>query len=289
MILLIRIIQVKFWFVFLLPPRIALAIMRLASRIIYLIARNTPIKTIVAQNIKLVMPDLPAREVADQLIKNTSLSIFEVLCIPYFKKAHYERTFKYVGLELLDKALAEKKGVIILTMHFGNYESTGNALAQLGYKITNILRDDAKNPFLEIVNRSRRTGGNKLINTEADNMFTEATKALGRGEIVGILIDTGALESRHEYIEFLDKKVPVATGWLTLAQRVACPVLSLVTVRQGNFNHIIIFEQDYVRKDNRGTVIQKFSRGFEQFVRGHPEYWLMFFNEYETKRMVEGK
>ena len=73
MILLIRIIQVKFWFVFLLPPRIALAIMRLASRIIYLITRNTPIKTIVAQNIKLVMPDLPAREVADQLIKNTSL------------------------------------------------------------------------------------------------------------------------------------------------------------------------------------------------------------------------
>lgn len=289
MILLIRIIQIKFWLIFLLPPRVALAIMRLASRFIYLIVRNTSIKTIVARNIKLVMPDLPAREVADLLIKNTSLSIFEVLCIPYFKKAHYERTFKYAGLELIDKALAEKKGVIILTMHFGNYESTGNALAHLGYKITNILRDDAKNPLLEIVNRSRLVGGNKLINTEADNMFTEAAKALGKNEIVGILIDTGALESRHEYIDFLGKKVPVATGWLTLAQRAACPVLSLVTVRQDNINHIIIFEQDYVKRDNRGTIIQKFSRGFEKFVRGHPEYWLMFFNEYETKRMVEGK
>ncbi|MFA6549068.1 MAG: lysophospholipid acyltransferase family protein [Candidatus Margulisiibacteriota bacterium] len=289
MILLVRIFQVKFWFIFLLPPRIALAIMHLASRIIYLIVRNTPIKTIVARNIKLVMPDLPAREVADQLIKNTSLSILEVLCIPYFKKAHYERTFKYVGLELLDKALAEKKGVIILTMHYGNYESSGNAVAHLGYRVTNVLRDDKNDPLMAIVNHSRRIGGIKLVNTEEDNMFTEAAKALERNEIVGILIDTGALESRHEYIDFLDKKVPVATGWLTLAQRVACPVLSLITVRQGNVNHVIIFEADHVTRDNRQTIIQKFSRGFEKFVREHPEYWLMFFNEYETKRMVNGE
>jgi lauroyl/myristoyl acyltransferase len=63
----------------------------------------------------------------------------------------------------------------------------------------------------------------------------------------------------------------------------------LLTVRQGNVNHIIIFEQDYVRRENRETIIQKFSRGFEKYVREHPDHWLMFLNEYETKRMVEGK
>lgn len=42
-------------------------------------------------------------------------------------------------------------------------------------------------------------------------------------------------------------------------------------------------------RDNREEIMYRVKQFFENFIKNHPEQWLMFLNEYETKRMVEGK
>ena len=120
-------------------------------------------------------------------------------------------------------------------------------------------------------------------------MFKASTKALEQSELVYLLADTGALESRHEKIEFLGKKVPVATGWLTLAQRTGCPVIPTLSKKDGKNNTIILHQALRVTKDNREQTLKQALKVFEDFIRQNPEQWAMFLNEYETQRMVKGK
>src|SRR3989339_264009 len=174
----------------------------------HLLIRNLPIKKLIARNYTLVFPQLPshrATQLANNLIKNTCYSILEIICIPFFNKKHYDLVFKIEGQENLDKGLGQGKGVILLTLHAGNYESAGNALAMQGYKINGILKvtDD---PLFEIINKSRQVGGAKLINVLEQDMYKATLKVLADNEIVYIAADTGALDSRHEDFEFLGQK-----------------------------------------------------------------------------------
>jgi len=288
MSILIQFLQLIFRLIFRLPANLALSFMHGASWLLQAMAKKTGFKTTVANNVKSVLPQSNATQISEKLIKNTAYSIFEVLCHPFFKKEHYQSICKLEGAENIAFALKEGRGVILLTMHAGNYEITPQVLALKGFKLNSVLRG-TEDPMFKIVNRSRAVGGVNLINVLEQDMYRETLKALAQNQCVYLLADTGALESRHESIKFLGKAVPVATGWLTLAQRSEAPVIPVLSKKKGAKNTIYVYEPIKVTKDNREQALQQAGSVFENFIGENPEQWAMFLNSYETKRMVEGK
>jgi KDO2-lipid IV(A) lauroyltransferase len=288
MIFFLRFLQFCFQLIFLLPAVIALAFMHACAWVIQAAVKLTPFKKKVMNNINLILPASQASVLAEKLISNTAYTILEVLCLPFFRKKHYRSTFSFEGLDNLNQALTERKGAILLTAHTGNYEGAFTALSYLDYKMNAILRA-TKEPVFEIVNRARSCRGGKLINVLDQDMFRESLRVLGQNELVYLLADTGALESRHEQIDFLGKKVPVATGWLTLAQRAECPVIPILSKKNGKKNTIILYPPLKVNKGNREQILQKSIGIFEDFINQNPEQWAMFLNGYETQRMVNGE
>lgn len=262
--------------------------MRLAGEAVYWISRLTPIKSSVAKNIRLLFPEADSQCLADKLLRNVSHSIFEILCAPLFKKEHFKRISKINGLENIDLGLSKNNGILLLMMHTGNYELTPAFLTSRGYKMNSILK--APDNFLfKIVNRCRSWGGGKLINILKDDMYRDSLRALAENEIVLILIDTGALEGRHETIDFLGRKVPAATGWLTLAQRSKAAVVPAFSKREGDKIVLTLGEPLAVYPDNREDIERKVGGFYENFIRSHPEQWAIFLNDHEVKRMIEGK
>jgi len=252
--------------------------------IIQAIAKKTKLRKSIIKNLRLIFPESNAEKLADKLITNTSYSILELLCVPFFTRKHYDAIIDWQGLENLEN----NKGAIILTMHTGNYELTHAALTNLGYPMNIVLRA-TQDPIFKIINRSRSSEGAKLINILEEDTYKESLKALSKGELVYLLADTGALESRHEHISFLGKQVPVATGWLTLALRSGCQVIPTISKKDGPKNSIILAKPIEVTKENREEVKAKVIKIFEDFIKQNPEQWAMFLNEYETQRMVQGK
>ena len=289
MIILIIFLQRIFNFIFKLPPPAAVYLMRFAAESAYQIARLTKVKKIAAKNIALFFPRSDTGLLADKLLRNVGYSIFEILCTPFFEEAHLKRICKINGLENLDLALAKRRGAIMISMHTGNYELIATALAARGYGLASVLKADPADPLFKIISPSRAYKGIKIINVLKENMYRETLKALARNRTVCLLADTGALEGRHEMLPFLGKKVPVATGWLTLARRSGAPVVPVISRREGKKLIINFYEPLFVYKDNRGEIMLKIGKLFENFVENHPEQWGIFLNEYETKRMVEGK
>jgi len=288
MIAFLKSLQFCFRIIFFAPAGIALSLMYFAGWLTQAIAKRTGLKKTVLKNIKMVLPESQAEQIADNLIKNVSYSIFELLCLPFFKKEHFRSIFKFEGLEHLDQALKQKKGAILLTLHAGNYEVVPAALANLSYKVNSVLRATPE-PIFEFLNRCRSHSGVKIINVSEQDMYKETVNVLSQNEIVGTLADTGALEGRHIFYEFLGREVPVATGWLTLAQRSGAPVLPILTRKEGRTNHIILYESFKITKETREEGIKKAGKIFEDFIKLNPEQWGIFLNSYETKRMIEGK
>jgi|GEM_PF-1126477 len=285
MIVLLKFLQFIFRFVFWLPADAALARMRGAADLTYRIARRTKAKKMAADNFKLVLPESDSSDLADKLLRNASSSIFEVLCMPYFRKTHYQKIVRWHGIGHLENSLRKGNGAIMLTIHAGNYEIISPALAHLGYKM-NIVNKTTDDPIFEIVNRSRAASGTKMINVLKQDMYKSTLKILKNNEIVGHLADTGAAESRHEMFDFLGQKVPVATGWISLAQRAGCPVVPVLAHRDEEIDHITLYEPFIVTKENREEAMQKTLKIFEDFVRRNPYEWLIFLNSYETERMM---
>src|SRR3989338_3964053 len=218
MILLLKSLQLFFRIIFYAPVNVSLSIMHGAGWLVQTVAKKTRLKKIVVGNIKMVLPQSQAGPIADKFIENIAHAILELLCIPFFRPEHFDQVISWQGEQRLEAALKQGKGVIILTMHAGGYELIPMALAKRGYKINTVFRATAEDSIFEIVNKSRQQGGVNLINILEEDMYKQTLKALADNELVFLLADTGALESRHEYISFLGKKVPAATGWLTLAQ-----------------------------------------------------------------------
>ncbi|MFA4843583.1 MAG: lysophospholipid acyltransferase family protein [Candidatus Margulisiibacteriota bacterium] len=288
MIAALKILRFLFSFVFKLPTSAALYLTHLAGELTFWIARFTPLRGTTAKNIKRVFPKLDGEQLADRLLRNVGLAIFELLSVPFFGTVHFERLCRIEGRANLDLALAKRQGVLFLLMHTGNYELTPPLLSSLGYRFNSVLKatDD---PLFALLNQSRGYKGGKLINVLEVDMYRESMKALGRNEIVALLIDTGALEGRNEMITFLGRPVPVATGWLTLAERSGAAVLPAYSKREGDKIVLHIGEPLHIYRDNRDEVKRQVGQFYEAFIQAHPEQWAIFLNTHEVNRMLEGK
>lgn len=269
------------------PPRAAVGLMRLAGNITFQIARLTPVKRTVSDNYRAFFPEADAAALADGLLYDISQSIFEVLCFPFFKDSHFSLVCRLEGKENLDQAFASGTGVLLLTMHTGNYELMLVLIPHLGYPVNPVMKAPVGDPLFDLINRSRAATGSKLINVESSNMYRESLARLADHEIVGIMLDTGARESRHETVVFLGKKMPAATGWLTLAQRSAA-ALCLVTCRRENDKLVVGIEPPFqITAANREEKQEEVRRHFDNFVRAHPDQWALFLNKDEIGRILD--
>lgn len=285
MIFLLKFLRFFYGLIFLLPAPTALFMLRIGGKIVFHISRLTPIKKITANNYLSLFPDKDSSQLADNLLNNISHSIFEMLCTPFFNQSHLKELFIVDGLENIEASLVKRKGVLLLTMHTGNYELLPIFLVSKHYKTNSILKAPP-GPIFKFLNQSRRYKGINLINVLETNMYRAALKALSKNQLVAMLIDTGALEGKHEFIDFLGKKVPVATGWITLAERSGASVIPTTSKREGDKIHLTFHPPLSIYRDNWETAKEKVKLIFEAFIKAHPDQWALFLNSHEIQRMI---
>jgi len=288
MIIVIYLIQSIFRIIFLIPGNFPLTCMRGAAWLTRNIVSKTWIKKMIINNVKIVLPEVDAEKIADFSLYNASLTIFETICLPLFKPYHFEQVFTLINQEKIDQALQKEKGIILLTMHTGNYECGAMATAQKGYKLNTVMKS-LEDPLFKFLNQVRSTGGIHIINVVEQDMYKESLKVLAKNELIGVMADTGALESRHITHPFLGHQVPIATGWITLAQRSKAAVIPVILERKGNKNLVIFNDPSEITLENKDQMIEKIIGLYESFIKQNPGQWCMFLNDYETKRMVSAK
>ena len=163
---------------------------------------------ITKQNIDYCFPTLPEDE-KTKLVKN---SLVETGKLAAEMGAAFiwspDRLLRYVrsisGKEVMDEALAEGKGVIVIAPHLGNWEVLGLYLS-VNYPITSMYRPPKIEQMDKLIRAKRARLGARLAPANVKGVRM-VMKALRAGELTGILPDQEADKGSGVYASFFGKE-----------------------------------------------------------------------------------
>lgn len=196
------------------------------------------------------------------------------------------------GLPHLKGAMAQERGALLLTAHFGNWELLAAAHVLAGYPLSVVIRP-LDNPALEaLASRCRERAGLRLIPKR--EALRGVVAALGRGEMVGILLDQNATLREGVFVPFFGRLASTSKGLALLAQKSGAPVVPIFIHREPDGTHQVTVEPPVPLQqsgDRDADILANtaaFTRIIERHVAAHPEQWFWVHRRWKTRPPDEG-
>jgi KDO2-lipid IV(A) lauroyltransferase len=192
------------------------------------------------------------------------------------------------GLEHLDRAQAEGKGVILLSGHIGNWELLGVYLTMKGYPISAVGRslNNRKLDRLLVSHRERFD----IQNIARGKATREILRALRRGKLVALLIDQDT-KVEGAFVDFFGQPAFTPTGPVSLSLKLGAPIVPVAIHReQDDTYHLVVRPQiELIRTgdetEDRRINTATCSKILEDFIREHPAQWVWMHRRWKTKAL----
>ena len=248
---------------------------------------------IVAKNLAIAFPHHGAEEksrLTEAISRHFSSIFIEIIYL--FVKKHPEKILKpleIVHRDYLEQALAKKKGVVLFSAHFGNWELVPFILSrELGQKINSVARK-MDNPLVDKkVREFREYMGSCLINKT--NAIRNILKSLENNEILFILIDQNTIEREAVFVDFFGKKASAVASVSQLHLRRNIPIVPVFIHYEPD--KIVLEFQPEVEDPDAGNgkstealtrLTQKCTTLIEEKIKQYPEQWFWFHNRWKTR------
>jgi KDO2-lipid IV(A) lauroyltransferase len=176
----------------------------------------------------------------------------------------------------LDRALAQGRGVILVTGHYGAVEFIPGTLAVLGYPVTAMVHCKTKDLRIILEEKTARIGI-RLLDPKEDSIFFAALKHLKEGRILLTQcdeVDMWRPYKDHE-IDFLGFRVGLDRSLDLLARKSRSPVLFGLNHREGRNRYRLHIEPLEPKTAATGVplVSAQCLSMLESYIYLHPEAW----------------
>lgn len=200
-----------------------------------------------------------------------------------------KKQIEITGRDNLDSALAEGRGVILVSAHFGNFPLMLAKLSLEGYKTSGIMRymrDERTEKFF-LVRRIRL--GIKTIYTQPRKVCVEnSLRVLRNNELLFFLLDQN-FGTAGVFVDFFGRKAATATGPVILAKRTQAKILPCFIIRQKDDTLKIIFEPALeLERGNNGEKavvnnVQRITNIIESYIRKYPAEWSWIHRRWKSR------
>jgi KDO2-lipid IV(A) lauroyltransferase len=216
-------------------------------------------------------------------------NLVETFLFPRHSPRTVDRVFEFEGLEHLERALAQGKGVILLLCHFGANQLCMAALGHRGYRINQIgsqPEDWHKLVDLEPSSLERRIFDVRLRLERAlpanfvyiDRSMRPVYRCLARGEILIMAFD-GRAGSQWLDVPLFHRRMNISSGPFSLARRAGSPIIPLFMVRRPGGRHRVVLHPplEVPREGPREELLRapaiEFARLMEHWIRELPDHY----------------
>jgi KDO2-lipid IV(A) lauroyltransferase len=214
-------------------------------------------------------------------LQNLGLNFVEYSFLPYLNKDNFNDFFEFHGLEILDQALAEGKGALLLTLHLGHGDLACAALSLRGYPIVMVSKFFKAKWLNDLWFGMRARLGTKFV-PPRDSSYA-LLKGLKTGHAVVIPLDQFTGPPIGVRTHFFGVETGTAAGLAVMAERSKAPVLSCYTCRQPDGRHGVNIVREVPAGDATPEVVtQRFNDELESFVRAHPDQWMWIHRRWKT-------
>lgn len=281
------------WLVFnslrLLPRRVALALGQSLGTIASIVLPH--LRRHAQANLQLAFPahDPQTREMIERgTFRNLGRALGEVTQFPKLNRENIEAVVAYEGLENYLNAVAQGRGVILLTGHIGAWELSVFAHSIYGYPMSFLARR-VDNPLVErLAETNRGRFGNRSIDKKGG--LREVLKTLKTGGVVGILADLNSAREEGVFVDFFGQLACTTAGVATLALRTGAIVLpGYILWDEAKQIHRLCFEppvetiQTGNPKDDIVANTARYAKVLEAVIRRHPDQWLWIHRRWKTR------
>jgi lauroyl/myristoyl acyltransferase len=277
-----------------LPRRLGRIYLGLLGKFYYFFNREEEQQ--IKQNISAVIRRLPRREPIDLVIRRTfegiSAHYYEKLFIAYVNfgkvcRFLHERV-KLEGRQLLDEALSEGKGVILVTGHFGAVEFLPLTLALMGYEVTMVVRFKTERLKRALIHRTKYVPITLLDANDGERVLFSALQALRSNQILITECDEFKAWRPHRSrrTQFLGCFCPLDRTLDLLQRRYDSPVImGLVQRNRGSTFGLKLHSLNGIHQMPAGAPIaQRALQLLEQYIYSAPYQWY----QWKEARIVFG-
>jgi KDO2-lipid IV(A) lauroyltransferase len=279
--------RAEFWrmglgFVRFVPRRVCIFFSRIAANLYWLLAPKR--REVVIQNL---LPALnndrgAATKKAKELIQGFAIKVVDLW--RYEAGLPIENTFGHAtGWDRFENALAQKRGVLLLTPHLGNWEFGGPWLTQKGITLQVVTMKEPGKKFTELRQASRARWNIETLVVGTDPFaFVDIIRRLEAGAVIALLIDR-PLPSTSATVNLFGKPFSASTAAAELARASGCALLPVYLPRRGNtYEAHVLPEISYDRATLRDATVrqqltQEIVTAFEPVIQQHIEQWYQFF------------
>jgi KDO2-lipid IV(A) lauroyltransferase len=180
-----------------------------------------------------------------------------------------------------------RRGLLLLTGHYGNWEILGYVLAVLGFSTTSIARP-LDNPQVNawLLGVREKRGQRIIAKTGATE---EVVAALDQAGTIGFIADQNA-GRKGIFVDFFGRKASTYKSIALLAMTYDVPIVIGYARRVGNRFHFRVGVQDIIypadwegKEDPIRYVTQRYTKGIEDFIRTDPGQYLWIHRRWKTR------
>ena len=261
------------------PLRVSYAVARLGGICVFYLWRGGRRRCIANMRRVTGGDEARARRLARRSFAFYGLYIVDFLRLTAVSGPEVRRRIIFDEWPQLDEARAGN-GVLLVTIHFGNWDLGAAAMTEHGYPIS-VIADTFADPRLDdLVFSSRRGIGLRIL--PAGRLTMQLVRALRDNEIVAVLADvpqpTGGVG-----VEFFGATISVPDGAARLALRTGANVVAATVPRLGPWSDQFVGEFQRIEIERSGdrdedarALTQAMFSAFEEMVRARPEQWYIF-------------
>lgn len=217
------------------------------------------------------------RAIAQSMFRHFGRLLLELLKFASLPADRQLALVEWEGEERVRLALAQGKGILFCTGHFGFWEQQALAHAAKFGPMA-VMARPLDNPRLHgLLERIRMSNGNPVVYRRG--AVRKALRLLAEGKGVGILIDQHMTSPDAIYVDFFGRPAATTSTLAALALRTGAPVIPLFAFPLPGGRYRMIYEHPVAPPDHDSPeAIHEFTQRctdvLEMHVRRHPELWL---------------
>jgi KDO2-lipid IV(A) lauroyltransferase len=223
--------------------------------------------------------DRSIRRMAVGCLESCAMFTVEAMSLPrLITPWTWTRYIRLVNFQDVLRRILEKRGLILVTAHYGSFELVGHLFATLGFDTVAVMRPFDNDYLNEYLVRTRRMRGLELLDKKGAMMHAEAV--LARGGLLGFIGDQDAGRKGH-FVDFFGVPASTYKSIALLAMQAEVPIVVGYVRRRGNSARYEIGAERIIdpiewqdESDPVHWITQTFSSAIESFIRVAPEqYW----------------
>jgi len=192
-----------------------------------------------------------------------------------------------VGFDEVEAALAEGKGIVLVTGHLGNWEVGGAAVSSRGILVDAVARPQRNPLFDRELLRTRERLGMRVI--PQDQAVRRGFRSLREGRLLALVADQN-VRNGGVFVEFFGSPASTARGPALFTLRAGSPLFVTAVIRQPGWRSRYRMSFRRIPVDPTGemetdllTLTRDHTALLQHYVERHPEQYFWPHRRWKTR------